>query len=68
MATQAPIEANRRTAMKSTGPRSVEGKGAARFNALKHCIDARALVIPGEGKPMPSYARGPLSRSTEHQV
>ena len=48
MATPAQINANRANALKSTGPRSVEGKSAARFNALKHGIDAASIVIPGE--------------------
>ena len=33
---------------KSTGPRSVEGKSRARFNALKHGATARIPVLPGE--------------------
>src|SRR5262245_66267859 len=48
MASQAQINANRANALKSTGPRSVEGKSASRFNALKHGIDAASVVIPGE--------------------
>ncbi|HUI53563.1 MAG TPA: hypothetical protein VLY04_01240 [Bryobacteraceae bacterium] len=48
MSTPAQISANRQNARKSTGPRSVEGKDSSRFNALKHGIDARSLVIPGE--------------------
>jgi hypothetical protein len=48
MATPAQIDANRANAQKSTGPRSVEGKSASRFNALKHGIDAASIVIPGE--------------------
>jgi hypothetical protein len=48
MATPAQIAANRANAQKSTGPRSVEGKSASRFNALKHGIDAASIVIPGE--------------------
>ena len=48
MATPAQITANRANAQKSTGPRSVEGKSASRFNALKHSIDAATIVIPGE--------------------
>jgi hypothetical protein len=48
MATPAQIAANQANAQKSTGPRSVEGKSASRFNALKHGIDAASLVIPGE--------------------
>src|SRR5689334_5744308 len=48
MATAAQITANRANAQKSTGPRSVEGKAASRFNALKHGMDAASVVIPGE--------------------
>src|ERR1017187_6856878 len=48
MATPAQIDANRANALKSTGPRSAEGKSASRFNALKHGIDAASIVIPGE--------------------
>ena len=48
MATPAQILANRQNALKSTGPRSVEGKAVSRFNALKTGIDAKAQVIPGE--------------------
>ena len=48
MATPAQINANRANALKSTGPRSAEGKSASRFNALKHGIDAASVVIPGE--------------------
>jgi hypothetical protein len=48
MASPAQITANRSNAQKSTGPRSVEGKSASRFNALKHGIDAASVVIPGE--------------------
>ena len=48
MATPAQIAANRANAQHSTGPRSVEGKSASRFNALQHGVDARSAVIPGE--------------------
>ncbi len=48
MASPAQINANRANAQKSTGPRSVEGKSASRFNALKHGMDAASIVIPGE--------------------
>lgn len=48
MATLRQIEANRRNSQKSTGPRSVEGKAASRFNALKSGINAQSEVIPGE--------------------
>ena len=48
MASSAQIEANRRNSQKSTGPRTGQGKAAARFNALKTGIHAESLVIPGE--------------------
>jgi hypothetical protein len=48
MATNAQILANRLNSQKSTGPCSVESKAAARFNALKHGMDAQSLIIPGE--------------------
>jgi hypothetical protein len=48
MASLAQITANRLNALKSTGPRSEEGKAASRFNALKHAASAKSLVIPGE--------------------
>jgi hypothetical protein len=48
MATPAQVTANRANAQKSTGPRSLAGKSASRFNALKHGMDAASIVIPGE--------------------
>jgi len=48
MATAAQIAANRLNALRSTGPRSVEGKAVSRFNALKTGIQAASEVIPGE--------------------
>jgi len=48
MATVAQIAANRANALKSTGPRTPEGKAASSMNALKHGMDAASIVIPGE--------------------
>jgi hypothetical protein len=48
MATNAQIHANQLNSQRSTGPSSVEGRAAARFNALKHGMDAQSLIIPGE--------------------
>ncbi len=48
MPTLSQIEANRRNAQRSTGPRTVEGKAASSMNALKSGIDAESTVIPGE--------------------
>jgi hypothetical protein len=50
MATQAQIQANRRNAQKSTGPKTEAGKARARCNALKHGERASILtpVMPQE--------------------
>ncbi len=48
MATVQQIEANRRNALKSTGPRTPEGKEAVRLNALRNGLRARTVVLPGE--------------------
>ncbi len=39
------IEANRMNALKSTGPKSAEGKAVSRMNGLKHGILAREVVL-----------------------
>ena len=48
MSSQLQIEANRRNAQHSTGPRTPEGKAVSRFNALKTGIEAKSQIIPGE--------------------
>jgi hypothetical protein len=48
MATLSQIEANRRNAGHSTGPRTPEGKAASSMNAFKTGIHAESSVIPGE--------------------
>src|ERR1700734_3275570 len=48
MATTAQIEANRRNAQRSTGPRTEEGKNRSRLNALDHGCRANILVLPTE--------------------
>jgi hypothetical protein len=48
MATLSQIEANRRNAQRSTGPRTPEGKAASSMNALQSGIHAESSVIPGE--------------------
>jgi hypothetical protein len=42
------LEANRRNAALSTGPRTAAGKAAVRFNVLRHGLRARAILLPGE--------------------
>lgn len=48
MATQAQIDANRRNARQSTGPRTPQGKSAAAGNAVTHGMFCRDLVLRGE--------------------
>ncbi len=47
-ASSARVEANRRNAQKSTGPRSQAGKDRSRFNSLKHAMRATLPILPGE--------------------
>ena len=42
---QAKIDANRRNAQKSTGPRTAEGKARSRWNAMKHGILSSKLLV-----------------------
>jgi hypothetical protein len=48
MTTPAQIEANRRNAQLSTGPKTPEGKAASSMNAVKYGILARQLLVQGE--------------------
>lgn len=48
MATQKQIEANRRNAQKSTGPKTEEGKSNSRLNSLQHGLGAIHVPLPHE--------------------
>ena len=48
MATQAQIDANRRNAQHSTGPRTPEGKRTVARNATTHGLFCQHLILPGE--------------------
>jgi len=48
MTTQAQIDANRRNAQKSTGPKTREGKSRIRENALKHGLTASPNALTPE--------------------
>ena len=45
------VEANRRNALKSTGPRTSAGKARSRLNAVTHGLTAQTLILPGEDEP-----------------
>ncbi len=42
------VKANRKNALKSTGPKTPEGKAAVRLNALKHGLLSRQTLLPDE--------------------
>jgi hypothetical protein len=48
MATAAQIAANRRNALRSTGPRTAAGKAVSSRNALRHGLTAQAMVVLDE--------------------
>src|SRR5579863_9621272 len=52
MSTQAQIDANRRNAQLSTGPRTAEGKAVVRRNAFKHGLRAQSCL---ETEENPDY-------------
>jgi hypothetical protein len=48
MSSRRQIEANRRNAKKSTGPRSAEGKAIVAKNAVRHGLLSRDVLVRGE--------------------
>jgi hypothetical protein len=46
MTSQRKIEANRRNAQKSTGPKTQEGKDKVKLNALTHGLTAQTVSLP----------------------
>ncbi len=48
MTSEGKAEANRRTALKSTGPKTPEGKAAVRLNAVRHGLLSKEVLLPGE--------------------
>jgi hypothetical protein len=48
MTSEKKSEANKKNALKSTGPKTPEGKAAARLNAVKHGLLSKEILLPGE--------------------
>jgi hypothetical protein len=48
MSTPAQILANRTNSLRSTGPRTDEGKSASKLNSLSHGLASKQLVLPHE--------------------
>jgi hypothetical protein len=48
MTSEKKAQANRRNALKSTGPKTPEGKAAVRLNALRHGLRSEEILLPGE--------------------
>ncbi|MBV8729094.1 MAG: hypothetical protein JO336_04725 [Acidobacteriia bacterium] len=48
MATSRQVEANRQNALKSTGPKTPEGKAAVSSNSIRHGLRARRVILKGE--------------------
>jgi hypothetical protein len=48
MATKSQIDANRRNAQKSTGPKTPEGKAKSRRNGLQHGLTAKTCMLADE--------------------
>jgi hypothetical protein len=44
----AQVEANRKNALSSTGPRTTDGKAKSRANSLKHGLTGAGIVLPTE--------------------
>jgi hypothetical protein len=50
MTSDKQLRANRRNALKSTGPKTSEGKSIVKCNALKHGLLAQEVLLPNEDK------------------
>src|SRR5215212_9626975 len=48
MTSDKQVQANRQNALKSTGPKTPEGKAAIRLNAVKHGLLSHEILLPGE--------------------
>jgi hypothetical protein len=56
MTSEKKAEANRRNALKSTGPKTPEGKAAVSLNALKHALLSQEILLRGRRSGSPKGA------------
>ena len=68
MATRKQIAANRRNALKSTGPRSERAKSFVRLNALRHGLRAKLGAMSAEDLNELSRIRGQFLQSFQPQT
>ncbi len=50
MISEKQLEANRRNAQSSTGPKSLEGKARSSRNNLRHGLTGQVIIMPGEDR------------------
>jgi hypothetical protein len=48
MTSEKQEKANQQNALKSTGPKTPNGKAVARYNATRHGLLSREVLLPGE--------------------
>ena|SRR5205809_332617 len=60
MGSERKVEANRRNALLSTGPKTPAGKRAVARNAVKHGLLSRELVLPNESRSVLDELRARL--------
>jgi hypothetical protein len=67
LASSLMLEANRRNSLRSTGPRTPQGKAAVGWNSLKHGLLAKEIVIPaGAARENPAEFHYLLAQLREH--
>lgn len=63
MISDTKLEASRRNATKSTGPKTLEGKEASKMNALRHGLLSERVLLPSEdAEALETFREGMLRR------
>jgi hypothetical protein len=60
MTSEKQLQANRKNAQKSTGPRTAKGKAKISKNAFKHGLLSEDIIIPGEDPKLFAYIKQEL--------